>query len=100
MHINYDFRAMAQGAVDIGDATKRVADLQAQFQTAMVNLMAAWQSQSGSVQLQEVQRLWTQANEEINLLLGRQGVALDDAWVGMKRADDHSADALNLGRMA
>ena len=92
--LNYPFDRMAQGALDMVTANQQVTDLQNQFQTAMQQLLAAWVSQQGSPQLQEVQRLWAQANEEINLVLRRRGDAMDDSWIGMKRADTQAADAV------
>ncbi|GAA1612792.1 MULTISPECIES: hypothetical protein [Kribbella] len=93
--LNYPFDQMAQGAVDMASANKQVTDLQEQFQHAMRNLLAAWRSQEGSPQMQQVQQLWTQANEEINMVLGRRSTALDDSWIGMKRADNVAANALD-----
>ncbi|MGZ0148958.1 hypothetical protein ACXJJ3_17925 [Kribbella sp. WER1] len=95
MMLNYPFDRMAQGAVDMVAANKQVTDLQEQFQTAMRSLLDAWSSQAGSPQLQQVQQLWVQANEEINMVLGRRSTALDDSWIGMKRADNVAANALD-----
>ena len=94
MLLNYPFDRMAQSALDMVAANQQVTDLQGQFQTAMQQLLAAWSSQQGSPQMQEVQRLWAQANEEINLVLRRRGDAMDDSWIGMKRADATAADAV------
>ncbi|GAA3099360.1 hypothetical protein GCM10010530_24820 [Kribbella aluminosa] len=92
--LNYPFDQMAQGAVDMVAANKQVTDLQEQFQTAMRSLLDAWRSQEGSPQLQQVQQLWVQANEEINMVLQRRGNALDESWIGMKRADNIAARGL------
>ncbi|MGW6197319.1 hypothetical protein ACWF0M_14345 [Kribbella sp. NPDC055110] len=94
MLLNYPFDRMAQGALDMVTANQQVTDLQGQFQTAMQQLLAAWSSQQGSPELQEVQRLWVQANEEINLVLRGRGDAMDESWIGMKRADVRAADAV------
>ncbi|WP_020386854.1 WXG100 family type VII secretion target [Kribbella catacumbae] len=94
--INYPFMPMAQGAADIGSCSRQVADLQVQLQTAMQALLAAWQSQAASPQLQQVQQVWTQSNEAINNVLGRRGGALDDAWLRMKQADQSAANALEV----
>ncbi|WP_350279079.1 hypothetical protein [Kribbella sp. HUAS MG21] len=96
MLINYPGPAMMQGSVDMADANRKVTELQSQFQTAMQALLAAWRSESGSPQLQQVQQLWVQANEEINHVLGRRGGALEDAWVRMARADRSAANALDI----
>lgn len=94
--INYPFGQMAQGAADIAHASKQVVELQSRFQAAMQNLLAAWQSDQGSVQLQQVQQLWTQANEQINQVLSKRGVALDDAAFRMKQADVSAAASLEV----
>ena len=96
-HINYPFQQMAQGAADIGNTAKRIADLQVQLQTAMQKLLAAWESQAGSPQLQQVQQVWLQSNEAINNLLNQRGTALDDAWIRMQAADRSAANALDTG---
>jgi uncharacterized protein YukE len=93
MLINYPYGPMSQGVLDIASANKQVTDLQTQFQSAMGRLMAAWSSDQGSPQFQEVQRLWVQANEEINIVLGRRADALEEAHIGMKVADQRAADA-------
>jgi uncharacterized protein YukE len=93
MLINYPYGQMGQGALDMAGANKQVTDLQGQFQDAMNNLFAAWSSPEGSAQFQEVQKIWVQANEEINLVLGRRADALDEAQIGMRRADQRAADA-------
>lgn len=93
MLINYPYDQMGQGALDMVGANKAVTDLQNQFQDAMRNLFAAWSSPEGSARFQEVQQLWTQATEEINLVLGRRAGALDEAQIGMRRADQRAADA-------
>lgn len=94
--INYPFTPMAQGAADIAGCARQVTDLQGQLQTAMRALLAAWQSEAGSPQLQQVQQVWTQSNEAINGVLGRRGGALDDAWMRMKQADRSAANALDV----
>ena len=94
--IHYPFQQMTQGASDIAATTRQVAELQDRFQTAMRNLFAAWQSEKGSVQLQQVQQLWVQSNEAINQMRGRQGVALDDAQIRMRQADSSSAASLEI----
>lgn len=96
MMINYPGSAMMQGSVDMATANRKVTDLQSQFQTAMQALLAAWRSEAGSPQLQQVQQLWLQANEDINVLLGRRGSALEDAWIRMARADRSAANALDV----
>lgn len=94
--INYPYTPMAQGAADIAGTARQVGDLQSQLQTAMQALLAAWQSESASPQLQQVQQVWAQSNEAVNTLLGRRGGALDDAWIRMRQADRSAANALDV----
>lgn len=94
--INYPFGQMAQGSADIANASRQVVELQSQFQSAMQALLAAWQSDQGSVQLQQIQQLWIQANDQINQVLSKRGIALEDAGARMKQADVSAAASLEV----
>jgi uncharacterized protein YukE len=91
--IKYPYRPMALGAVDMIGIHKQVADLESQFQQAMGRLMAAWQSQHGSQDFQDVDRLRRQATDQLNAKLGLRAGALDDAQIDMQRADQRAANA-------
>ncbi|HZX06369.1 hypothetical protein [Kribbella sp.] len=93
MLINYPYNQMGQGAVDMAGANKAVTDLTDQFEQAMTNMFHAWDSPEGAAEFQSLRTLWRAATVEVNARLDKRAQAMDEAQIGMQRADQRAANA-------